>query len=961
MRTLADLYNQHEGKVSDKWEHYLRVYHRLLTPYRDLSISVLEIGIQNGGSLEIWSQFFAKAKKIVGCDISQACGDLIFGDPRISIVIGDACAEETKCEIIKQSTSFDLIIDDGSHKSADIVKTFLMYFPLLREGGLFVVEDLHCSYWQEFEGGLFHPYSSMSFFKIVADLVNQEHWGISKAPTSLISGFEKIFDIAAHNEIFSEVHSIEFLNSVCVVRKESKANNELGKRVVVGKRDDVLHGLVTRSGKRNEVTDQSLNIWTAMEISPAEQYKSLNQAVTERDGQIDRLNQALTERDVHIQNLTNMIDEIRNSTSWHVSAPVRWVGWWIGHIKTLSMFPFVVLKRSGGIKNALKKAGELYRREGVSGISRGLAWVAHAGGNPAVPGSDGHNRSDYAEWIRRHDTLTHEGRSKMRQLQSEFAVQPLISVVMPTYNPKPEWLVEAIESVRNQIYPHWELCIADDASTNPAVHKILREYKAKDTRINVVFRERNGHISAASNSALEIASGEWMALIDHDDVLAEHALFWVAETINRHPEAGLIYSDEDKIADSGERLYPYFKCDWNPDLFYSHNMITHLGVYRSSLIKRIGGFREGFEGAQDYDLALRCIENISPKEIIHIPRILYHWRMHTGSTAQDSESKPYAMTAGERAINEHFERTGVKGKVAHVGHCYQPLYQLPETHPLVSIIIPTRNGRRILEKCVYSVLTKTTYKNFEILIVNNGSDEPDTLKYLQKLTEHQNIKIINDNSQFNYSYLNNKAVSLSNGQLVCLLNNDIEVVSPNWLSTMASHALREDIGAVGAKLLYSNMTIQHGGVILGVGGFAGHAHKHFPSKATGFAGRLTLTQNYSAVTAACLVVRKNIFDRVGGLDEQNLPIALNDIDFCLKIRELGYRNIWTPDAVLFHHESLTRGYEDTPEKKARFEREANYFKNKWGDLLNQDPAYSPNLTLDFEDFSYAWPPRVELL
>lgn len=554
--------------------------------------------------------------------------------------------------------------------------------------------------------------------------------------------------------------------------------------------------------------------------------------------------------------------------------------------------------------------------------------------------------------------LTDEVRAAMRAHVEQFVHQPLVSVVMPVYNPNPAWLEEAIESVRTQIYPNWELCIADDASTDPAIRPILGRYAREDKRIKVLFREQNGHISAASNSALTLAQGEWIALLDHDDVLAEHALFWVVDAVNKHQECRLLYSDEDKIDELGVRSEHYFKCDWNPDLFYSQNMICHLGVYHAALVREVGGFRTGLEGAQDYDLALRCIEHIAPEQIHHVARVLYHWRIHADSTSHELESKPYAMIAGERALNEHFERQGVKARAESVGYGYRVRYALPESLPLVSLIIPTRNGLKLLRRCVESILEKTTYSNYEILIVDNGSDDPATLRYLKGLASEPRIRVMRDDRPFNYSALNNAAVKLARGEIVGLINNDIEVISPDWLSEMVSHALRPEVGAVGARLWYSDDTLQHAGVVLGVHGIAGHVHRFLPRDDTGYCGRAALIQSFSAVTGACLVVRKSIHAALGGMNETELQVAGNDVDFCLRIREAGYRNIWTPYAELYHHESATRGFDDTTEKLARSAKEVAYMQQRWGKLLQNDPAYSPNLSLDAEDFSLAWPPRV---
>nr|WP_321936490.1 glycosyltransferase family 2 protein [Paraburkholderia sp. J8-2] len=605
-----------------------------------------------------------------------------------------------------------------------------------------------------------------------------------------------------------------------------------------------------------------------------------------------------------------------------------------------------------GVGVALRKAYAVYRREGLSGVRQRINWL-----RSGAPGAGA--QGDYAEWIRRYDQVDDEMRKSIRQRIAQLEKSPLISVVMPVYNPKPEWLSEAIESVRNQLYPNWELCIADDVSPNPAIRSLLERYARDDQRIKVVFREENGHISAASNSALGLATGEWVALLDHDDLLPEHALYCVADAIHDNPAAQLIYSDEDKIDESGRRRDPYFKCAWNPDLFYSHNMFSHLGVYRKTLLEDVGGFRVGLEGSQDYDLALRCIERVDVQAIHHIPRVLYHWRVHAESTASGVDAKPYAAIAGERALNEHFERTNVAGVVEYTGVGYRARYKLPDKVPLVSLIIPTRNGIHLIRQCIESIVEKTSYDNYEIIVVDNGSDDPATLSYFDSLKDDPRVRILRDDRPFNYSALNNAAVEIANGELIGLVNNDIEVISPDWLAEMVGIALQPGVGAVGAKLWYPNDTLQHGGVVLGLLGVAGHAHKNAVRGYPGYFCRASLISSFSAVTAACLIVRKSIYNEVSGLNETDLTVAFNDVDFCIRILEAGYRNVWTPYAELYHHESATRGFEDNPVKLARFNGEIEYMLKRWGNLLKDDPAYSPNLTLDQEDFGLAWPPRVK--
>lgn len=668
-----------------------------------------------------------------------------------------------------------------------------------------------------------------------------------------------------------------------------------------------------------------------------------NAQLVERDKMVGRLNAELAERD-------GRIFALLSSTSWKITAPVRFLGHQRVRLRRMARLALGAMHQGGGFRNTFLKTLSLFKREGLAGIKYRLAEI-----------ESGRGKDDYARWIRLYDTLDEKMRKRMRSYLEQMENKPLISVIMPVYNPKPKWLSEAIESVRAQIYPNWELCIADDCSTDPEVKKILRKYQRIDSRIKVVFRKQNGHISAASNSGLELVGGEWVALLDHDDLLSEHALFWVADAINQNQNVRLIYSDEDKVDANGKRFGPYFKSDWNIDLFYSHNMFSHLGVYRVDLMKAVGGFREGMEGSQDYDLALRCMEQIKFEQILHIPRVLYHWRVHAESTAQSADAKPYAMLAGERALNEHFKRQKINARAELIDFGYRIRYALPDPPPLASLIILTKNGLKLIRQCVESILNKTTYPNYEILIVDNGSDHPGTLKYLDSLKAGTMVRVVRDDSSFNYSALNNAAVKRVKGEVIGLLNNDLEVITPEWLSDMVSIALQPQVGAVGARLWYPNETLQHGGVILGVDGIAGHSHKNLPRHQNGYFSRACLSQSFSALTAACLVIRKSIYEEVGGLNETELKVAFSDIDFCLRLREAGYRNVWTPFAELYHHESATRGLEDTFEKQVRFAKEISYMKNRWGEILLNDPYYNPNLTIERADFSLAWPPRVEWL
>jgi GT2 family glycosyltransferase len=458
-----------------------------------------------------------------------------------------------------------------------------------------------------------------------------------------------------------------------------------------------------------------------------------------------------------------------------------------------------------------------------------------------------------------------------------------------------------------------------------------------------------------------MATGEWTGCLDHDDILAEHALALVAVAINEHPEAGIVYSDEDKLDASGIRHGPYFKPDFDPLLLLGQNYLSHLCLFRRDLVTQAGGYREGYEGSQDWDLTLRVSELVTSEQVVHIPHVLYHWRVHAGSTASGLAAKPYAVDAGRRAVIDHLARTGRPGRVtpARIGSSgfNRVSWSCPEVEPLVSIVIPTRDGGDALKRCIESVLAMTTYGNFEVVVVDNASRSVPTLEYLRATNDR--VTVVRDERQFNFSSLSNLGVRRTSGEIVCLLSDDTEVISEDWLTEMVGHVLQPQVGAVGAKLYYPDGRVEHGGIVLGMHGVAAHSYRFSGRLSPGYSGRLQLAQHMSAVTAACMVVRREAWDQVGGLDEPNLPGAFNDVDLCLRLRDSGWGVVWSPYAELFHHKPIKREAGDIGPRVEESEGEITYMQNRWGPkVLCNDPYYNPNLSLDAEDFSLARPPRA---
>ena len=564
--------------------------------------------------------------------------------------------------------------------------------------------------------------------------------------------------------------------------------------------------------------------------------------------------------------------------------------------------------------------------------------------------------AEYLTWIERNDTLTEQDRSAILVHIDTFRIKPLISVLIPVYNTNEAHLRELLDSLLGQLYRHWEACIADDASKEPHVQRVLKEYAARDARIRPVLRPENGHISRATNSALQIARGDFVALVDHDDLVPEHALYEVAAEIELHPDADILYSDQDQIDENGSRSMPFFKTDWNRDLLLGQNMVNHLGVYRRSLIETIGGLRSGFEGSQDYDLTLRASEATSAERIRHIPTVLYHWRQFSNATNFSRTDLERCIGSARRAIAEHLERRGEAADVLparHADNFSRVRRALPAPAPKVSVIIPTRDQARMLARCVDGVLERTDYASLELIIVDNDSVEADTFALFDRLKGDPRVKVIACPGPFNFSAMNNRAVEIASGDVVVLLNNDVEVIEGGWLREMIVHALRPEIGAVGAKLLYPNGRLQHGGVILGAGGVAEHYFLHAHPAHQGYYYNLFLTRRVSCVTAACIAVRRSVYLELGGLDEVDFQVAYNDVDFCIRLARRGYQILWTPDAELYHHESISRGSDQTLEKVERFRRERDCLVSRWSTQLAHDAFYNPNLSLTSGEYGLA--------
>jgi len=724
---------------------------------------------------------------------------------------------------------------------------------------------------------------------------------------------------------------------------------------------DQQHGCFAsfNSLKKNQIEPFLLNPDSTLISSQREQITALHQLTANKDEQITALHQLTANKDEQITalhqltaNKDEQIKMIYESTSWLITKPIRLIR--EKYLDAKEGKKKWILQLGRWCLNLSILSQSFFFR--ASSVSRLACEVV-----PLELNFSEINSEEYKEWIRLYDTLDAEKIIKINGIIRELAWKPKVSILLNSHNSDPIWIMKAIESVRSQIYSNWELCILEDFSSSLALQEIVHSFSNKDSRIKIIHsEEKDFNNSYTIAPFLDMACGEWIIILNPADELSLDALASIIQVINKNSELRLIYSDEDCIDESGIRSKPKFKSDWNLDLFYSQNFVSNLAAFHRKTIVEIGGGGINCKIMPTFNLCLHLIEHIGPEKIYHIPNILYHRRQLKIESERCIELNHFALPGGDILIQEHFDRVNIKATAEYIGHGYQIKYQLPDLKPLVSLIIPTKNSVELIRACVRSILQKTTYPNYEILIIDNNSSKQDALDYFQRISENQRVKVIRDEMIFNYSALNNRAIKKAGGKLIGLLNDDVEVINPEWLSEMVSHALRPDVGAVGAKLLYPNNTVQHAGIVTGILDYAGHLHKNLNNNCLGYLGRLGLTSNFSAVTAACLIIRREVYDEVGGLNEVDLKIACNDVDLCLRIRTAGYRIVLTPFALLYHHESSTRGYEDTSEKQRRFKNEIKFMKNTWGDLLLNDPMYNPNLTLSKDSLGLAYPPRWSL-
>lgn len=1023
----------HTEKVFDKWSYYLNAYDRIFAPIRDRSLRLLEIGIQNGGSLEIWAKYFANAAGIVGCDNDEACRGLSFDDPRIQVVIGDINLPEVRDSIVSLGPFYDLIIDDGSHESGDIIRSFVRYFPILEEGGLFVVEDLHCSYWEEFDGGLLHPASSMAFFKRLADAVNHEHWGVPESCASLFAPFARIHDFDVGDSVLTTVDSVHFSNSLCVIRKKTPADAELGPRIVVGK-DTAVAVPMAKPNSLSEPVDQSSNQWSQVFPLPEDELVALRLSSVQFHTENTRLEQEIAtlqsektslqtlkadlgweiaalqseksnlqmlkaDLEMHLAQVTELrrldasrleikerhsrrvareaeelrfkvlqlehgvgqlnalvaerqalIDAIFKSTSWRVSVPVRWVGRGLESttrrammIRSLSHRAMMIRSlshRAGGLPRLVRLGWNVFRGSGISGVTSKLRVLK-------LESLARFDDDDHYERIARQmfaEQQAEIGRAQAIASIGEFARTPLISVIMPVYATPIQWLRRAVESLREQYYENWELCVVDDCSPTDEQREFLKDMAAQDARIRVKAMEKNSGISTASNAGLGMARGEFIALLDHDDELTKDALYWIASETNRQLDADFIYTDECKIDDTSQRkLFHFvFKPDWSPEIMFNGMVTGHLTIYRTKAVREIGGFRRKYDFSQDYDLALRMSE--VARKIVHVERVLYLWRSIPGSAANGD--KPSARESNIDALNDALIRRRIPGVALPFEHANCVGIAMPEELPLVSIIIPS-DSMQNLRTALDAIRAGTEYSNFEVIVVCNG---PLAERLKDMYADVPQFLFVHYNEKYNFSDKCNEGARAANGEFVVFYNDDVFPTQSDWIERLIELLYVPGVEGVSPKLLYENNTIQYAGMISGTPGLVGTAYNNMPrDSGDSFLSMHRYVRNVSVLSGACCALRKDIFWAVGGFDPVNTPDGHSDMDLSYKLIRAGYRCVYTPHSVLYH-----LGHGSWNAKREKYKADIFVLK-RWGAYVSRDPNFTESMKrVLYRDFMFQY-------
>jgi glycosyltransferase involved in cell wall biosynthesis len=999
------LYKEHQGKVSDKWTLYLNEYHRLFGDYRNKPINLLEIGIQNGGSLEIWSKYFSNASALIGVDINQGCARLSYDDPRISVIVGDANAPEVRERVFQRSPQFDIIIDDGSHLSGDIVKSFALYFQRLVEGGIFIAEDLHCSYWIQFEGGLFDPYSSISFFKCLADIVNHEHWGIPKLRADILRGIFTKYGCEIDEESLAQVHSVEFINSMCVVRKAPVADNRLGRRFIAGSLEMVVPGHHHLHGQPYQFDpnfDQSGNPLSARKtptdevgqftelacINAQQRVASLSQALGGREEQLVSLGITLSERNRELASLRQVVQSHSRSRILRITMLfqlfVRWIikpikggldfsGALISNLKEIKTTElgnilfhidkprvlFKILKGPLGVSgwcvdtvanipgNVRIRIGKAVyqplreKREDVQlvfqserkipiccgfsveaslpiGLHRMFIDIAGRDGTwmpvrralllriPRTVFGRHKQKHDYNSWNRIEQKRLKTELPELNRHIDVMVHKPIFTIVINTRQGLDGWEA-SLQSICKQIYPYHELRTLVNVGTK------------LPTPLEQSAKSLNG-------MTFKDILGDFIVFIECGQSLSSNALYEFANAINHDPDLDLIYGDADHLSVSGERCNPFYKPDWSPDYIETFNYIKFPACFRTTIA------RGCFDNAHLYDLALKFTERTA--KIRHVAKILGH----QAERKMDEDTLECESTQNITALQGRLKRTGRQGAVSehklHAG-CYDIQITL-KREPLVSVIIPTAGkvvteGDRqidLITNITHQIKSKCTYNNIEIIVVDNG----DLSEGQQQTLSDQGCRLITYTEPiFNISKKLNLGASIAHGELLLLMNDDIEIILPSWIERMVEHFEKPHVGVVGAKLLYPDGNTQHVGVVHNHGN-PDHVRRFQHKEEAGYYFSTCGVRNFMAVTGAAMMTLSSAYRLVGGYSEE-LAVSFNDIDYCLKVREVGLWIVYAARAELIHMESISC-------HRSLDIKELTYYQKRWAQQITYDPYYN---------------------